>query len=207
MKRAISVLAALLLLLSAGFAWGEDLGKPLLLVASPDLKGPYTQTALIVVPMGNRHVGFIINRASNTRLSSAFPDHAPSAKVIDPIYFGGPEAPEAIFALLRRDPGKPSLNLFGDLYLTANGSSIDRIIEQTPNDARYIAGFVGWQPGELDAEIRKGFWFVGDADTSVVFRKDTSQVWEDLVKRYGKSRRVPQPGERETRLHDKRIGV
>jgi putative transcriptional regulator len=200
MKRAISALAAFLLLLGAGFARAEDLGKPLLLVAAPELQGPYMHTALIVVPMGNRHIGFIINRASNTRLETAFPNHPPSAKVVDPIYFGGPEASDAIFALVRRDPGKPSIRLFGDLFVTGNGTSIDQIIETTPNDARYVAGFVGWQPDELAAEIKKGFWFVGEADPALVFRKDSSHLWEDLVKQYGKVRRVPQPGERETRL-------
>ena len=40
------------------------------------------------------------------------------------------------------------------------GDPTRRLLEDAPNDARYFIGFVGWQPGELDAEIARGFWFV-----------------------------------------------
>jgi putative transcriptional regulator len=108
--------------------------------------------------------------------------------VVDPIFFGGPEASDALFAVLPRDPGKPSIHMFGELYMTGNGKAIDRIIEQTPNEARFFAGFVGWMPDELAKEIAAGFWLVGDADPKAVFRKDTSTMWEDLVQRLGAGR-------------------
>src|SRR5207249_2151404 len=122
--------------------------------------------------------GFILNRATDIRLGAVFPQHSPSAKVVDPVYFGGPEAANAIFAVVPRDPGEPSLRLFGDLYVTGNIASIDRIIETTPNQARYFAGFVGWVPEELAAEIDKGFWLVGEADPALVFDKDSATLWE-----------------------------
>src|SRR5438552_3796406 len=84
MKTKISAFAGLLLLLCSVLVQAEDLGKPMLLVAQPGLQGPYSQTAIIVMPMGDKHMGFILNRATTTRLSSAFPDHPPSAKVVDP---------------------------------------------------------------------------------------------------------------------------
>jgi putative transcriptional regulator len=184
-NRIQDVLAASLILMVACAAHAEDLGKPMVLVASPDLQGPYVHTALLVVPMGDKHIGFILNRATDTTLAKAFPEHAPSAKVVDPIYFGGPDAKDAIFALLRRDPGRPSIRLFGDLFLTANGESIDRIIEQTPNDARYFAGFVDWAPGELAKEIESGYWYAATPDAALVFQKDTATMWEELVTRLG----------------------
>jgi putative transcriptional regulator len=183
--RILGFLAAGLIVMTACAARAEDLGKPMVLVASPNLQGPYSHAALIVVPMGDKHIGFILNHATDTTLAKAFPEHAPSAKVMDPIYFGGPEATDAIFALLRRDPGRPAVRLFGDLYMTGSGESIDRIIEQTPNDARYFAGFVGWTPGELAKEIEAGYWYVADADAALVFRKDTGAMWEELVTRLG----------------------
>ena len=95
----------------------------------------------------------------------------------------------AIFAVVRSDPGTRSLRLFGDLFLVADSEGVDRIIERTPNDARYFAGFVGWQPGELEKEIEAGYWLVSDADASLLFRPDTSTLWEELVERLGRSQR------------------
>ena len=180
-----NLLVAGLILTIACAARAQDLAKPMVLVASPDLEGPYNHTALIVVPMGDKHIGFILNRATDARLATLFPGHAPSAKVADPVFYGGPEASNALFALLRRDPGQPSIHLFGDLFVTASGPNIDRIIEQTPNDARYFAGFVGWTAGELAKEIEAGYWYVADPDAALVFRKDTEAMWEELVTRLG----------------------
>lgn len=181
----------ILLALGAGASDAQDLGRPLLLVATPELEGPYRQTALLVVPMGGQHVGFILNRATDTTLASLFPLHAPSVKVADPVYFGGPERANAIFAVVPRNPGAPSMRLFGELYVTAQSDAVDRIIEQTPNDARYFAGFVGWRPGELAAELDKGFWFTAEPDAALVFSDDTASMWDALMRRLGKR---PPPG-------------
>ena len=201
MKRALGAALAAFLLLGASLAAAQDLARPLMLVATPALKGPYMHTALVVVPMGDKHIGFILNRSTHTRLATAFPEHPPSAKVVEPIYFGGPEAADALFALKHGSPGEPSIKLFEDVYMTGNGKLIDRIIEQTPNEARYFAGFVGWMPDELRAEIARGYWYVGEVDPAEVFRKDAGEaMWEELAKRFGHGKPVPQPGQLETRL-------
>jgi Uncharacterized ACR, COG1678 len=54
------------------------------------------------------------------------------------------------------------------------------VIETMPNDARYFAGFVAWQPGELEDEIRAGAWEIRPADASTVFRADPGSLWRDL---------------------------
>ena len=197
---ALAAAGACLLALGAGPARAEDVTKPLLLVASPTLQGFYSQTLLVAVPMDGMHVGFIVNRATNVKLGVLFPEHAPSAKVVDPVYFGGPEMPGSIFAVARGDRGGQGFALFGELFVTSDAASIDRIIEQTPNDARYFAGFVGWQPGELDKEIRAGYWYVTTPDSNVFFRKDTSKLWEELVERLGNGHPPRGRGMRETRV-------
>ena len=175
--------AFFLLAFAACAVRAQGLDQPLLLVASPELQGAYSRTALLVFPMRGQHAGFILNRSTDVKLASVFPDHPPSAKVADPIYFGGPEMMDSLFAVVRSNPGEASLRLFGELFVTADAATVDRIIEHTPNEARYFAGFVGWRPGELAAEIEKGFWYVTDIDAAVVFTRDTGAMWEELVER------------------------
>ena len=147
----------------------------------------YSRTALLVVPAaGGQHFGFILNRATEVKLATLFPEHAPSSKVADPVYFGGPEMISSIFAVVRRDPGA-ALHLFGELFVTANSAAVDGIIESTPNDARYFVGFVGWGHGELAKELADGFWYVEEPDAKLLFSQDTGQMWEGLLKRAGKS--------------------
>jgi putative AlgH/UPF0301 family transcriptional regulator len=178
-------LSACLLAVGCCAAQADDLDKPLLLVASPTLEGPYRRTTLVAVQIGGGHVGFILNRATDIKLSTVFPGDARAAKVTDPLYFGGPLRNDALFAVARRNPGKHSFALFSGLYVTSETAAIERIIRKTPNEARYFAGFVAWAPRELSAEIERGLWHVAEPAVDLVFRRDTSGLWEELVTRLG----------------------
>lgn len=194
LQRVLAALSALLLV-SAPAAAQTD-GKALMLVAKPTLTAAYSQTVLLVVPLGDtEHVGFIINRPLEQTLSAIFPDHAPARKVVDPVRFGGPVMADTIFAVVRSPggPGGETQRLFGDLFVASRAADIDRIIEQTPNEARYFVGFVGWRTGELEAEIARGFWYVIDPQADLLFRKDTRDLWRELVVRFGVA---PAPGQR-----------
>jgi putative transcriptional regulator len=90
---------------------------------------------------------------------------------------------------VRHNPGAAAVHLFGDLYVTANADTVDRIIEKTPNDARYFAGFVGWQPGELAAELEAGYWYVAEPDAALFFRRDSEALWDELLQRLEARRR------------------
>jgi len=176
------------LLLAVGAARAQDLGKPVLLVAVPALQGLYRETTVIAVPVAGTHLGFILNRASDFKLNTLFPGHEPSAKVIDPVYFGGPEMSQAIFAVVRGDPGAKALHLLGGVFVVSNSAAVDQVIERTPNDARYFAGFVGWRPGELAKEIEAGYWYTAEPDAALFFRPDTSDLWKELLERTGGSK-------------------
>jgi putative AlgH/UPF0301 family transcriptional regulator len=165
-------------------AHAQEIARPMMLVASPSLRGAYSETLVAAVPKDGGHVGFILNRVSDVKLASLFPEHKPSGQVADPVYFGGPQQPRAIFAVLRRNPGGDAWSLFDGFFAALSVQSVDRIIEQTPNDARYFAGHVAWKPGELEREIGRGYWFVTEPDASLL-RRDTRGAWDELVKRLG----------------------
>src|SRR2546421_5917205 len=122
-------------------ARAQSLDNPVLLIASPKAAGLYRHAVMVVVPKGDGHVGFIINRATRTTVASAFPDEPDSAKISEPIYFGGPRAAQALYAVVRHDPGEGSRKLFGDVYVTVSGRTVDRIIREAPHEARFLAGF------------------------------------------------------------------
>ena len=181
----------LLAALVAVAAWttpsrADDAGS-MLLVAKRELKDRlYGSTVLLAKPIGNdRHVGFIINKPTQATLGKLFPSHAPSQKVAEPVYLGGPVSPDVIFALVNRpdSPGGKSLKLAPDLYLAMETQVVDKIIEAEPQHARFVAGLVVWRPGELDSEMKRGLWYVLDARADLVLRKSEG-LWEELVGRY-----------------------
>jgi hypothetical protein len=130
---------------------------------------------------GGQHVGFIIIRATDVK-SRRLPGTR-LGQVVDLVS----SAPwmRAHLRHRTRDPGGPALRLFDDLFVTGNGAAVDQIIEQTPNDARYFTGFVGWQAGELAKELEAGYWYVTDPDAALLFSDETGSMWNDLLKRVG----------------------
>jgi putative transcriptional regulator len=169
--------------------WGkpllaQDEGDAMFLVAHPAFRDlDYRQTVLVAAPGPNGgHIGVILNRPTRRTLSNLFPDHEPSKKVVDPVYYGGPSSRGALVALLRTDasPGGGSLLIMKNLYMAFRANTIDQIIESRPNEARYYVGYVGWRPGELKSEIERGLWSVLNADPDVIFRKDMDGLWEEL---------------------------
>lgn len=185
MKTVLRSSAALLLLLVCGLAAAQSQGEAILLVAHPAFRDlEYRQTVLLAAPAPNGgHVGVILNRPTRRSLGSLFPEHEPSKKVLEPVYYGGPFSRGALVALVRGadSPGAGSLLLMKDLHLAFRANTIDHVIETTPNEARYFVGYVGWRPGELKSEIDRGLWSVLDAQVDTIFRKETEGLWEELL--------------------------
>ncbi|MGH8692342.1 MAG: YqgE/AlgH family protein [Burkholderiales bacterium] len=179
------------LLAASALAAAQGADEAVILIAHPGFRDlEYRQTVLVAAPSPNGgHVGVILNRPTRRSLGSLFPEHEPSRKVIDPVFYGGPFSRGALVALVRADhaPGSGSVLLMKNLYLAFRANTIDHVIETTPNEARYFVGFVNWRPGELKSEIDRGLWSVTGADLDLMFRKDTDGLWEEL---FQQSRRI-----------------
>lgn len=159
----------------------------IVLVATPQLLDPfYGETILIAKPLrGGQHLGFILNRPTRLSLADLFPEHEPSRSVLDPVYLGGPSEPSMVFALVadHDSPGHGSMQLAPDLYLAVAAQTVDHVIETASDHARFFAGAVVWRPGELDAELKRGAWYVLDLEPELVLRKKTAGLWQELVQR------------------------
>jgi putative transcriptional regulator len=190
LRPAQSLLVQVLLVLlacGAGAVRANEISAPVTLVATARLAGSgYDEAVLIAAPLRNgAAIGFIINRPTRAKLGDLFPGHAPSRKVVDDVYFGGPMLAESLFVIARRTPagkgaGAEAVPLMPGLVLVLDGATVDRVIETMPNDARYFAGLVAWSPGELDEEIRAGAWQVLPADAKTVFHANPAGLWNEL---------------------------
>jgi putative AlgH/UPF0301 family transcriptional regulator len=183
--RSVALFCALIAPLAALAA--PDTDEPLMLVAQPALTSEIFGSSILFVrplPDGG-HVGLIINRPSTAKLGDIFPEDEPSKKVVDPLFLGGPEGYNRVFALVdRRDnAGKAALQMMPGVFLVSESKDIDKIIASDPDHARFFLGLVTWRPGQLDEELDRGFWYVDKADAKLVLEKKTDGLWEELVRR------------------------
>jgi putative AlgH/UPF0301 family transcriptional regulator len=188
-RRAFAFLTTLL----AAFAisWhthAADINDALILVAQPKLIDPiYQSTVLLVKPLPNGgHAGFIVNKPTQAHLGEVFPNHEPSKKVVDPLFLGGPEDLNTVFALVERKAAKKdsaAVQLAPGIFLAVSAKDVDAVIESEADHARFLVGIVLWKPGELDTEMEKGYWYQMEADPKLVMRKDTEHLWDELQQR------------------------
>jgi putative AlgH/UPF0301 family transcriptional regulator len=191
LTRRFAALAALALACSAAPSLAQvEAPRATLLVAQPAFNDvAYRQSVVLLGALQDGgHIGIILNRPTDAYLGGLFPDHPPSRKVLEPLHFGGPFAPGMLVALLQSkgSPGAGTVELVKGLHLVVAQEAVDRVIETTPNDARYYAGMIAWRPGELSAELNKGLWRPVEAGAETIFRKDTGRLWEELLARLQK---------------------
>jgi putative transcriptional regulator len=185
--RLLLILAtALFVAFNMSAARAADASSPLVMVASPGLVGSYAKTVLIALPAGNgTHLGFILNRPTQTKLAALLPDYPPAKQVAAPIFIGGPDIVGPLFALVRSAsaPGAGSLEVVPGLYLAFQESDVDRVIGSFSSDARFFVGLVTWQVGELEAELGAGAWHVLEPDVDLVLDSGADTLWSRLMAR------------------------
>jgi putative transcriptional regulator len=183
--RSLACLCALLLPLDGIGA--PDTSEPMMLVAQRDFRSELFGSSIVFVkplPDGG-HVGFIINRPTTAKMGDLFPGDEASQKVADPLFLGGPDSYNRIFALVgKRDvAGKEAMQLMPGVFLVADAKEIDRVIASDPEHARFFLGMVTWEPGQLEDELDRGMWYADKADAKMVLDKKTDGLWEELVRR------------------------
>jgi putative transcriptional regulator len=176
-----------LLLLAAPTHGQQGSGAdPMLLVASTELQDPnFAQSVVLVLfPDGGWPTGVILNRPTRLTWSEAFPDEPALRARADPIYFGGPVRINALWFLFRQvTPQGNALPVLDDLYLSADGELLDRLLAAHALVDRFFVGYSGWAPAQLDMEIAQGAWHVLPADLDAILKMDPETMWRELLLR------------------------
>jgi putative transcriptional regulator len=176
-----------LLLGAAAFAQEPQPPNGLLLVAKPGLDDPrFRETVILVTQTADSQtVGVILNRPTPTKLSDMISDEALARNYSDAVFFGGPVMDRTIVALFRSEavPQAPAFHVLKALYLSMHPAAIEPLLAQPGQRFRLYAGFSGWAPRQLESEMQRDSWYVLPATEELVFRRDTSGMWRELLEK------------------------
>lgn len=160
-----------------------------LLVATPSLVDPnFTESVVLIIEHGDEGAfGLVINRPSPVPVRETLPRWASDVSEPEVFFAGGPVDPDGVLglALVPSD---------ADEHLLA--ARIGRIglvdVSRDPADVREVvgglrlfAGHSGWGPGQLEAEIATGSWFVIDGAPDDAFSRDPEDLWRRVLARQG----------------------
>lgn len=157
-----------------------------LLIAGPRLLDPNFHRTVVLVGEHDEEgaLGVVLNRSSDALVLDALPELAVLADDLGAVYVGGPVQPSAVVVLA--DFAEPEradalvLDTIGFLPAETDPDSLGEL-----RRARVFAGYAGWGPGQLDAELEEGSWIVEPAETEDVFTDDPEGLWSGVLRRKG----------------------
>jgi putative transcriptional regulator len=158
-----------------------------LLVASPMLGDP--NFARTVVAIANHDedgaLGIVLNRPSDTEVGEAVPELEGVVDGDEIVYVGGPVQPASIVVVAEfEDPAEAAFLVVGDIGLVSDRTGLERLGDATAR-RRIYAGYAGWGPGQLEAEIEREDWILEPARPEDVFADDALDLWSRVLERKG----------------------
>jgi putative transcriptional regulator len=158
-----------------------------LLVASPALVEPtFARTVILVGEhSGEGAMGVVLNRPSEADVEDAVPALVAVVGSGTRLHVGGPVQPSALTVLAEfDDPDDAATIVFADIGF-ARGDDDMTLLAGATRRARAFAGYSGWAPGQLDAELRREDWIVAAPAPDDVFSDEGVGLWSTVLRRMG----------------------
>ncbi len=158
-----------------------------LLVAAPTLEDPNFARTVVIVGEHNEDgaLGVVLNRPSETEVAEAVPDLADLVETGEIVHVGGPVQTSAVLVLAQfSEPDQAHQLVVGDVGFLAVDDDDERVATALSR-ARVFAGYAGWGPGQLEAELAREDWIVEPAVHEDVFTDDPEALWSRVLERKG----------------------
>jgi len=166
-----------------------------LLVATPLLGDPnFRRTVILIVEDEPEEgtLGVVLNRPTEVQVEQVLEPWTELVTGPSVVFRGGPVSPNSALALaLARGDDEPLgwRSLEGS-DLTARIGLVD--LEAPPEllaggitSLRVFAGYAGWGPGQLQAEIEEGAWYVLAGEPTDAFLAEPERLWPEVLRRQG----------------------
>jgi putative transcriptional regulator len=163
---------------------GSLTGK--LLLSSASLFDPNFRKTIVLVGHHDEDgaIGVVLNRVLEVSVNEAVPPLSELVPPDEPLFLGGPVQTQAAVVVAEfADPSQAGVIAFdrvGFLPEDADHEHLDGV-----SRVRVFAGYAGWGPGQLEAELQEDAWIVTAARSDDVFHADPDRLWGDVVQRLG----------------------
>jgi putative transcriptional regulator len=165
--------------------------KGQLLLASPALFDPNFRRTVVLVTEHNDEgaAGLVLNRPSETAVADAVPDLLPLVPDGERVYVGGPVQESAVLVLAEFDDPEDAALLVVDDVGFVPGDGDFGLLAGATRRVRVFAGYAGWGPGQLEAELEESSWIV-EADAPDLFPSPELDLWGAVLRGKGGPYRV-----------------
>ena len=157
-----------------------------LLISTAGLVDPNFRRTIVLVGEHNEDgaLGVVLNRPTPVTVREAVPPLASLVPEDEPLFVGGPVQPQAAVVIAEfDDPERAGLLVMDSIGFIIGDVDPDELMGV--RRARVFAGYSGWGPGQLEAELGESAWIVEPATGADVFAADPEALWNLVVRRRG----------------------
>jgi len=157
-----------------------------LLISSGGLFDPNFRHSVVLVGEHNTDgaLGVVLNQALNVTVEESIPTLSNLVPADEPLFKGGPVQPSSPVLLAEfTHPELVDVPVFGSVGFLVGDVPDD--IETSILRARVFAGYSGWGPGQLEAEMAAEAWIVEPAREDDVFTGVPDLLWSRVLERKG----------------------
>src|SRR4051812_20700434 len=164
---------------------------PCLLLSMPQLLDPNFARSVVLLceHAAEGAFGLIVNRPSDIVAAAAVQmEPPPDSPNTLPLLLGGPVEPQRGWILTSQAPRDVEYRELGSgLFLSASPVLLRRVLTARPMPSRthVLAGYAGWGPGQLDAELSKSAWLIAPVDLDLIFEIPAEKAWDAAIRRLG----------------------
>ena len=155
-------------------------------MATPALLDPnFVRTVVFMLEHNEEGaIGVVLNRPSELPVATTIEPW--SGRTVPPsvIFLGGPVSPSSVIALASvslDDAGANWNQILGRI------GTVDLDVDPTEvpglQEVRMFAGYAGWSPGQLEAELHDDGWFLLDAELTDIHTDDPLELWWEVLSR------------------------
>ena len=173
---------------------------PTLLLSMPQLVDPNFARSVVLLceHAAEGAFGLIVNRPSDISAAEAV-RLEPAVETPNelPLLIGGPVEPQRGWILTAHPPPDVESRVVGaGLFLSASPVFLRRVLTTRPFPRRtlVLAGYAGWGPGQLDAELAQSAWLTLPVELDLIFEIPASAAWEMAIRRLGADPHLLQMG-------------
>jgi putative transcriptional regulator len=173
---------------------------PVLLLSMPQLVDPnFARTVILLcehAPEGA--FGLVVNRPAEVSAAEAVQLEPPLERANElPLLIGGPVEPQRGWILTASAPeGAEAREVGAGLYLSASPVLLRQVLTArvAPRRTQVLAGYAGWGPGQLDAELAESAWLIMPVELDLIFEIPPAAAWEMAIRRLGADPHLLQMG-------------
>lgn len=163
-----------------------------LLVATPQLQHEqFRRTVVLLLDHGeDGALGVVVNRPTEVAVDAVLPAWQPFVAVPGRLFQGGPVALDSalgVVAVPGDDTSEEPLGVrrvVGCLGLVDLDTPPEVVVPEVTG-LRIFAGYAGWGPGQLEAEIATGSWYVVESEAGDAFSEHPEDLWAQVLRRQG----------------------